>query len=140
MTQTALAVPTNTPTSTPTPTSTALPIGYAMADFIGNWSNIDSATSGTTRIVITQRDANNLKIDGYGKCHPTDCDWTNSVGGVSPIAPFTPPVLQATYTFSFKVTKIVIERSGELLKITTFDHYTDTSGRADRTDTFMMKR
>ena len=38
----------------------------------GTWRNTDANTSSLTRVVVT---SNSTKIQSFGKCTPTDCDW-----------------------------------------------------------------
>jgi len=45
------------------------------AQYAGTWINEDAATTGVTRIIITHLGGQNLRINPYGKCHPTDCNW-----------------------------------------------------------------
>ena len=42
----------------------------APQDFVGTWVNVDSATRGITRLVVTAPQPNTLKVQAYGKCHP----------------------------------------------------------------------
>jgi hypothetical protein len=73
--------------------------------FVGNWVN-DDETGGMTRIII-DTDGSTMTIHGYGKCHPTDCDWeivTASYTG----NPFT-----AVYEFDFKIDTLTIELVSE---------------------------
>jgi hypothetical protein len=75
------ATATNTPIP-PTPTATPTP---NPARYDGTWLNNDSATPGDTELVISNS-GNVATVHGYGKCHPTDCDWgtrSNTVGPYS---------------------------------------------------------
>ena len=46
------------------------------ADFLGKWVNVDSNTRGVTNFIITgTTPGDTLKIQVFGKCHPTDCNW-----------------------------------------------------------------
>jgi CARDB len=46
------------------------------SDFIGEWVNVDFDTRGITRFVLSPTADNDiLKIEVFGKCHPTDCEW-----------------------------------------------------------------
>lgn len=42
------------------------------ANWSGTWVNVDANTRGLTKAVIT---GNNTKIQVWGSCSPTDCDW-----------------------------------------------------------------
>ena len=41
---------------------------------VGEWINIDTNKGDVTRIIITN-DRNELSIEAFGRCHPTDCEW-----------------------------------------------------------------
>ncbi len=111
-----------------------------MDDFLGDWVNVDRDTSGMTRLIIEPvQDASPghlsaVSFHGFGRCHPTDCDW-----GVITV-PFQPPRLVGTYDFGFKTTRITVERSGQYLLTEVFDDYTEADGRTDRTSRFVLER
>jgi hypothetical protein len=46
----------------------------SASQYVGNWYNDDAATSGVTKIFITNS-GQTLYVHPYGKCMPTDCDW-----------------------------------------------------------------
>lgn len=102
-------------------------------DFVGEWVNVDRQTRGMTRLVITMQ-GGGATLHGFGKCHPHDCDWgevgARLVGGT----------LEGVYRFSFKQTIITVRRSGEQLLAHVVNDYTDTDGRADRTDNYVLER
>ncbi len=106
----------------------------AMDDFLGQWINVDRDTSGMTRLVIEQLDSSTVSFHGYGRCHPTDCDW-----GVIAV-PFKPPRLVGAYEFGFKTTRVAVERSGQYLLAEVFDDYTEDDGRPDRTSRYVLER
>lgn len=108
--------------------------GSVIDDFVGNWTNVDANTNGMTRLQIAKVDAGTLSYHGFGKCSPTDCDW-----GVINV-PFTAMRTSGTYTFSFKTTRIDIQRTGDLLTAVVFDHYNPGDGRPDHTNTYVFKR
>lgn len=106
-----------------------------VAPFVGNWQNDDAATTSQTRAVIGV-DGANLMVHGYGACVPTDCDWAAAAGGprTTPQSDASDGQLSILWTFSFKTTAqtLTLLPDGRL-HITSFDHYTDGSGRHDRT-------
>jgi hypothetical protein len=120
-------------------TAAAFQVGLAgashVAPFVGNWENDNPATNEQTRAVIGVNGAN-LEVWGYGRCLPTDCDWAASVGG--PITTLQSDAsdgqLSILWTFSFKTAQqtLTLLPDGRL-HITTFHHFTDGSGRPDRT-------
>ncbi|MGI0493007.1 hypothetical protein ACN4EG_14590 [Alkalinema pantanalense CENA528] len=64
----------------------------APQDFVGNWVNVNSNTSGITRFVITKQ-GQDLRIQVFGKCHPTDCDW-----GLAPLVTYGRNVQDPNHT------------------------------------------
>jgi hypothetical protein len=118
-------------TSPPQPT----PGPQATIDgLVGTWVNADANTSGMTKLFVAKVNQQQASFRGYGKCSPTDCDW-----GAIPAA-FSQPWTVGVYNFGFKQTRISISRAGDFLQIQTYDHYTDNSGRQDRSDQYMFKQ
>ena len=77
-------------------------IAYTVAsDFVGTWVNDDPKTEGMTRLIIGQT-GNKVTVHGYGKCHPTDCDW----GIIS--VPYTGNPFTAVYEHGFKTNTLTI--------------------------------
>lgn len=120
-----------------------LRLGYEMpvvsetadvAPWDGQWENVDPATRGMTRLVIGQRADGQWFMHGFGKCHPTDCDW-----GETP-AVLSGDALIGVYAFGFKSTTITARRSGLTLVADVFDDYTDADGRADRSSQYVLSR
>jgi PASTA domain/Divergent InlB B-repeat domain len=120
-------------------TAAALQTGLAgashVAPFVGTWVNDNPATLEQTRAVVAANGAN-LQIWGYGACHPTDCDWASSAGGplVTPQSDASDGKLSVMWTFSFmtRTQDLTLLPDGRL-HITSFSHFTDGSGRPDRT-------
>lgn len=80
--------------------------GSHIDDFVGNWVNTNAATSNMTRLQVAKVNANALTFHGFGKCHPSDCDW----GVIS--VPFTPGKTIGTYNFSLKRRKSQFNAQG----------------------------
>jgi hypothetical protein len=106
-----------------------------VAPFVGSWQNDNAATREQTRAVIGVNGAN-LELWGYGACVPTDCDWASTVDGprTTPQSDATDGQLSIVWEFSFKTTTqtLTLLPDGHL-HITSFHHFTDGSGRPDRT-------
>lgn len=106
-----------------------------VAPFVGTWQNDDAATLEQTRAEITVNGAN-LEVRGYGACVPTDCDWAAAAGGprTTPQSDASDGQLSIVWEFGFKTTTqtLILLPDGRL-RITSFHHYTDGSGRQDRT-------
>jgi phosphotransferase system IIB component len=103
--------------------------------FVDTWVNVDGATRGMTRLVIERVDDNTVTFHGFGACTPNDCDWDQIT------VPFTPPLLEGTYDFGYKTTRIRVTVVDEdTIEAEVFDDYTDADGRTDRTTTYQLER
>jgi virginiamycin B lyase len=52
------------------------------AKYDGAWVNDDASTGGVTALIISHS-INDITVHGYGKCHPTDCDWNTRTAAYS---------------------------------------------------------
>jgi hypothetical protein len=116
-----------------------IPSASANIDqFAGKWKNVNLNTRGLTTLNIEVR-GKRLRIEAWGKCHPTDCAWGYAEGTTyAPSVEANPAetALAATtlYITSFKQTILVIRPiEGGQLKVETFTKFTDESARADYT-------
>ena len=123
MTPTASSIPQPTLTASPTVT----PIFPPIESFVGTWVNSDSSTRGWTKIKITS-EGSTLSAHFWGSCSPTDCD-----AGITSTVYTGNPVL-LTIDHGFAVRDFTFSLSNDTLHVTTFNHYTDSSGREDKTD------
>ena len=105
--------------------------------FVEDWRNIDPNTKTLTRLIISKIDDNTLSLHGFGRCHPTDCDW-----GEVKVA-FTGPKLVATFdsnsSSSFGTDKIIltISRKNDILTVDAIHQKSD--GTALWTDSVQMQ-
>lgn len=132
LTPTSTFTPTSMFTSTPTPTSTqtatpiATPIYPPIEKFAGTWKNTDPNTRGQTKIEVwTEGDVIFAHI--WGKCHPSDCD-----NGITS-APYEGNPVKLFIDHGFKNSSYTLFLAGDTLHLTTYNHYTDNSGRSDQT-------
>jgi hypothetical protein len=101
--------------------------GVDLTTFVGYWHNVDSGTTNITNMhVYFSTSYNADRVDVWGKCHPTDCYW-----GTATIVPDGTPTVLATYHFSFATKSLYMWRDGSLLRVYSFTHFTDHSGRKD---------
>ena len=121
-------------TATAKAAATATAQAQTMANFVGNWVNTDSNTSGMTRLIIAKVNDTTVSFHGYGKCTPTDCDW----GTIN--VPLASPKLVGTYHLSYKAMRVTVQRSGNQLLAEVFNDYTEADGRTDRTNNYVMKK
>ena len=107
----------------------------SLAQFAGDWSNVDSNTGGITTLNIGIS-GNSAQVHAWGKCHPTDCDW----GTVSAFA-FAPDVssdlasqaqaLMAIFDAGFSETTLFIKPQGNRLSVQSYTRFKDGSGRSN---------
>jgi hypothetical protein len=107
----------------------------SLAQFAGDWRNVDTNTGGITKINIAiSGDSANVHV--WGKCHPTDCDW----GDVTAFT-FSPDVssdpisqaqaLMARYDAGFSETTLFIKPQGNRLSVQSYTRFKDNSGRSN---------
>jgi hypothetical protein len=97
---------------------------------VGTWVNADSSTRGITKLVITET-GNTYEVHGFGKCHPTDCDWGKKPMTTygSNVSDTTHKVGTAIYNPGFSESTLTIEQSGGQITVHDFTRFTDNSGR-----------
>jgi hypothetical protein len=103
-----------------------------MEAFLGVWVNVDPNTGGMTRLEIQRVDDETVSFHGFGKCHPSDCDW----GEIT--APFTPPALEGTWDFGFVKSTITVRLAGDRLAVEIFDDFAESDSRSDVTRNYQM--
>jgi len=95
----------------------------------GDWQNVDPNTRGIVEIVVK-----GMKIHPYGKCHPTACDWgtIKAKGFASSVDAQDVSRLVAKKHNSFDQVEITLSLEADgRLRVESFTHFTDGSGRAD---------
>lgn len=107
----------------------------SMAQFDGSWTNVDTNTRGITKLDIAVM-GTNAKVQGWGSCHPTDCDWGTVQGqafasGVSSDILSGADTIIAVFDAGFSETTLVIKLAGNGLKVDTYDRFKDNSGRSN---------
>lgn len=122
----------------------AAPASAAINDFVGQWTNTDAAASGVTRVTVTRTGAT-LRFNVFGRCHPTDCDW----GAVNAPA-FAPTaggnvvndanVAMATFTQPFARRTVILRLAGGNLSYEVLTEFTDSSGRANYSESGNFRR
>ncbi len=105
-----------------------------VEQFIGKWANVDANTRGITRVEI-RGEANKAYVHMWGACTPTECDW-----GEIQSAP-TANGLKVKWVLAWVIEQqmLTILPDGKL-QVDGQVHYTDNSGRKDRTYTEMFIR
>jgi hypothetical protein len=124
-------------------TSVTPPPSANINQFAGKWVNEDPNTGGLSSLQIEVR-GRRLRIQAWGKCHPTDCAWGYAQGTVHAASVGANPIESAEaattlYITSFSQTIMVIRPvEGDRIRVELFTKFTDESGRADyvTTDTF----
>ncbi len=109
-----------------------VPEVVSQGPLLGTWVNCDHQTRGLLRLMIAAS-GKEITVHGFGACSPTPCDWGVANGTVYAASVASTPAVafSATYNFGFKQTQIVGHLMNGALLVSTFDHFTDNSGRAD---------
>jgi hypothetical protein len=104
----------------------------APTPIVGTWVNCDHTTRGLVRLMIAAS-GKEITVHGFGACSPTPCDWgiVNGLVYAPNVTANTAVGFTVTYNFSFKQTIVVGHLMNGALVVETFDHFTDSSGRAD---------
>jgi hypothetical protein len=116
----------------------------SMAQFEGSWTNVDANTRGITKLDIAVM-GTNAKVQGWGSCLPTDCDW-----GTVQAQAFAPGVSSnllsgadtviAVFDAGFSETTLVIKPAGNRLKVDSYDRFKDNSGRSNYLATYTFQK
>jgi hypothetical protein len=108
--------------------------------FVGIWVGVKKDAS-LPKLEIT-REGNDLRIQAWGKCTPTDCDW-----GVVPlhllgdsISARDLPYGFATWDQNFKVSHMVLHLEKGVLIAEDYSIFTDKSGRSNYRSVSRFKR
>jgi hypothetical protein len=134
----------NTQTDTPLVIagSAMVPSGQIDATrFVGNRVNTNKARAGIARVIITAN-AGTVSVHAFGACSPTDCDWgTVTATPYAKTADGTKAVsLTTAYDFGYKDSLLTIARDGELLKVSHYEHFKDSSDRSNYSLTERFKK
>ncbi len=113
----------------------AVPVLAGLNQFAGNWKNINPNTRGITALNIQVRGAN-VRIRGWGKCQPTDCDlgWTNAYAYASSVSSnliSNVKVLSAVFGTNSGQKLMIIRLVRGHLQVKVFTRFTDRSGRTN---------
>ncbi len=119
------------------------PVFAAPQDFVGTWVNVDSNTRGITRFVVTAPQPNTLKVQVFGKCHPTDCAF-----GTAQLTTYGNNVQDpdhkeatATYNQSFANDFLTFAlRGNSQILLQSFTQFTDNSARQNYFAQYRFKR
>jgi hypothetical protein len=102
------------------------------AALVGTWNACDVATRGLVRVVIAAS-GSAITVHAFGACTPNPCDW-GSVHGLAyaeNVSSSAAIAFTAHYKFSFKETIVTGVLDSGSLRVETFNHFTDGSGRSD---------
>jgi hypothetical protein len=110
----------------------ALKAVVGPAALVGTWSACDRATRSLVRVVIAASGPS-ITVQAFGACTPTPCDW-GAVPGLAYAANVSATVavaFSARYEFDFKEVIVTGVLDSGSLRVETFNHFTDGSGRSD---------
>ncbi len=110
------------------------PVAFSQQAFVGTWVNDDANTGGMTRLIIGM-EGNTLTVHGYGKCHPSDCDW----GKIT--ASYTGNPFRAVYKQGFKTDTLTIKLvSKNALHVHSTNIFHDGTNRDYEADDYMHRK
>ena len=102
-------------------------------EFFNECVNINSQTDNIKRISIQSKDGN-AYINMFGACSPTDCNFReySPAPGVNYNYDSETGILHVEWVFDFQTMtqELTITPEGQL-RVKTFNHFTDNSGRVD---------
>lgn len=101
--------------------------------FFNEWVNINPQTDNIKRISIQTKDGG-AYINMFGACSPTDCNFReySPAPGVNYNYDSETGILHVEWVFDFQtMLQELTITSEEQLRVKTFNHFTDNSGRAD---------
>lgn len=115
------------------------------AGALGLWVN-PSATGGLAKVAIGGTAATPV-VHAFGQCSPTPCDW-GKVRGITYGASISAKVgtnVLAPYKFSFKNAQLAITyhhpvKGADTLTVTSYNEFTDSSGRSNYAKTEVLVR
>lgn len=102
------------------------------AEFFGEWVNADSQHEEITRISIQANDGETY-INMFGACQPTDCNFREiPSSSVKYSYASGAEILHIEWVMDFVImTQELTITSDKQLKVKTYEHYVDNSGRLD---------
>jgi hypothetical protein len=108
--------------------------------FLGDWINVDA--NGTPLKLKINIDGDTWKIQGWGKCHPADCDW-----GTVPFSLVGSSVEDKSFNYGFahwnpgfKDRYMVLRHDGKQLIAETISIFKDKSNRSNTRLLSILKR
>ena len=108
--------------------SSTTPPTESENNFYGFWVNEDTDTPGITKVDI-DKVGDTILVHIWGKCEPTDCDWGIETTDISDASDGTLNIVW-DQGFAIKTQELILLSDGRL-KVKTFCHFTDNSGRPD---------
>jgi len=111
-------------------------------EFIGNWVNTDPGTRDITRVVVTPAGPNMVRVQVFGACQPTACDWGTVMGHgyADTVASNNVRIVTASFNAGFKRALVVLRLGPGGLRYTTLNDFTDGSGRTDYESSGFLKQ
>ena len=102
------------------------------AGLVGTWNACDGATRNLVRIVIAAK-GSGIIVQAFGACTPTPCDWgkVEGLAYAADVSSSAAVAFSAHYKFSFKEAIVTGVLDSGSLRVETFNHFTDGSGRSD---------
>jgi len=107
-----------------------------ISQFSGKWKNVDPNTRGLTTLKIDVK-GTRVRIDSWGKCHPSDCAWGYAEGtayapSVESSLTEAAQAISTIYLTSFSQIILIIRPTEDgQIEVEMLTKFTDQSGRAN---------
>ena len=121
-----------------------LPAQAQLPRFAGSWQNIDPQSASLVRLRI-EVVGSQVRLQGWGKCMPKDCDWGTIDGAAyapsiraDPVR--TARVVAGSFVTRERTTLLIIHLAGNgRLSVDLLATYTDQSGRSNVNDEIILQ-
>lgn len=112
-----------------------------LDDLVGIWGNCDPDTRGIVRIELSS-EANALKVQVFGACHPSPCDWGEIDGRAyaETVVDNQAVAFTARYDPGFADTIVTGHLHAGALLVDVFTRFKDASGRSNYYDRYYLCR
>jgi hypothetical protein len=97
---------------------------------VGAWTNMDVSSRGVVKVILSS-EKGALKVQAFGACSPSPCDWGAVKGAIYSIGVDSNMAVgfEAVYDFGFMETMLAAYLNKRLLVVDSYNTFKDGSGR-----------
>jgi len=98
---------------------------------VGAWTNMDISSRGVVKVILSS-EKGALKVQAFGACSPSPCDWGEVKGAIYSIGVDSNIAVgfEAVYDFGFMETMLAAYLNKRLLVVDSYNTFKDGSGRS----------